>query len=299
MKDQRSNITRILVTVAALGLVGAETHAQVGGVKSGANPAAKRAAPASKVPESKGGALDPEKTLKKSRLDRYEITDTTGPRVAVVRAGSVVEGKTAAGDVQRIRFEGVRGAKVDLTLVAVDRGLTGTGILRGPHSIELAKLVEDKKTPGTYVLEDFELKTSGIFTVEVVLGALGEFRLETAMKIAKPEVDLREWKDGRPQRILLGGMTDRALTDLTVRAKDRSLNQTFNARLYDPDGLPVDLSPYLTLSGGGSTLTLRRLPLSIPGDYELFIADTSRATGDAVITSRYDDPSEGKDRVRL
>lgn len=289
-------ILAALITLSMGGIVDAQV-AGPSGLKGGKKGAPKKVGP--KNHEGPGGKLDPEKVRKKSTLDKYQQTDTSGPKVAVVKAGAMVGGKTAAGTIQRIRFEGVRGAEVDLELFALDRSLTGKATLRGPALDEVAKLKAVKAKPGTYSLKSFELTTSGVHTVEVVLGATGEFRLSTKIKVPSRYEDDREWKEGRPHRILLGGMTDRSLTDLTIRAKDRSLGMTFTARLYDPDGLPVDLSPYLKLSHAGSTLSLRKMPLGIPGDYELFVADKSRATGEAAITARFNNPPMGSGKVRL
>lgn len=298
------NVRTLALAAAALGaalLLAPSAAAQLGNLPKGPQKLPPKAPKTPKSPESKGGPLDPEKVRKKSELQETRQTDSTGPRVATVAAGAVIEGRSGADAVQRIRFEGIRGAEVDLRLEARESGVAAKGVLRGPDAEEVATFTAVKGKDGVYELDGFALPASGVFTVEVSLdkGAAGTFRLETAMDVPSRLDEEREWTGGRPHRILLGGMTDRALRDLTVRAKDRALGLDFTARLFDPDGFPVDLEPYLKRTSDEGLLVLRGLPLGVPGDYELFVADKARVTGEATITARFDNPPESKERVKL
>lgn len=254
-----------------------------------------------KTPFKNGGKFDPESDGKKSRIRERESVDTGGPKDVTIAPGDRVDGRAGFGVTHRVRFFGVSGARITLRLESRDEDATATAVLRDPDGDEVAALDPVDRKPGSYLLDDFELPASGEYALEIALdgGESGDYRLETSVAYPRPEPEVLSFEHGRPRRILLSGMPGRRLIELKLRAEDVRDGLDFSARLFDPDGVSVDLDPYLRTGAGGSALFLRDLPLEMPGDYELFIADKARVEGSARLTIRFSNPPAGKARIRL
>ena len=290
MSDPSMNLSRILACAIALLALSGQAEAQFPKGPPKGKPPAPKSPTGGSPPLNKWKVLD----------HRYDPEQGTSGQDKKIRAGDRVVGRISAGAMHHVRFEGVTGGKVTIKLVAKNSRLALSARLRDPRANVVATL-DPKGRPGSYVLTGYELPSSGLYTIELAAAKseINTYELSTTMELPSTVSEVVSFEGGRPAVYEFGGVTGRTLDSMRLWTSRSDDGVHYVARLTDPDGIDVDLTPYLRGAAGGKSLHLSRVPLEILGTYRLTIADRSRGSAKAKLQLRFDNPPAGRELHRL
>ncbi len=276
-------------------------------VSSAAQVAAPKGPKVNSSGKKQGGAGATQPTTgKKSRVtgsiyDAGRGTGTTTaagtPSAAAARIllGERVRGHVGGGASDTILFEAVAGSKLSIAIAPEDRRLTLAATVRDSSGAAVVGLAPTRKDPARLELVEFELAKTDTFRLDVGFTANQSGTYEVETKVDAPTRLEEDWTlaDGRPRELRVGGMDGRRLDELKLRVTGEDPLR-LAVRIVDPDGLELPVGDFAWTATDEGTVIVTNLPLQRIGEYRIYAADKSRASGTVKVTARFTNPSPEK-----